>query len=165
MRLYGELFKKITADSDSGSTEAEELFAPARCLLVFGGNGGNNRNNKNNQNNKNGNDGGYFEGVKGVREYTPERIVLDFKKRALEIEGMRLTVAKYCDGDLELKGTITSLRIIGADQSSVSLPKKSPTDLPTDFPAKSRTEPSTESPEPPESPQKPRKEGGGERGV
>lgn len=119
MRLYGELLKKITAETDSGTSSAEELFMPARCLLVFGNNG-NSADNKNNG----GNDGGYFEGVKGVREYTSERLVLDFKKRAIEIEGRRLIVAKYCDGDLELKGSITSLRIIETDRSSEARPKK-----------------------------------------
>ncbi|MBQ8885510.1 MAG: YabP/YqfC family sporulation protein [Clostridia bacterium] len=90
MRLYGEILKKIRSEGSAGG-EAAELFAGARCVLVF-------------------ESGGYFEGVKTVREYTPTRVVLDLKKYALELEGECFTIEKYCDGDLELKGEICSLR-------------------------------------------------------
>ncbi len=57
------------------------------------------------------NGGGYFEGVKAVGEFSPERVVLHFPKAAVSIEGQELTIQKYCDGDLQLSGRILTLRV------------------------------------------------------
>ncbi len=62
--------------------------------------------------------GGYFEGVKAVGEFSPERIVLCFSKGEVELLGEGFTVQKYCDGDLRLLGKITQWRTLGGDLSS-----------------------------------------------
>ena len=73
----------------------DTLASLSRCVLIVGG-------------------GGYFEGVKTVGDFTPERIVLYFPKEMVEIEGENLSIGKYCDGDLRLLGTIRSWRICGS---------------------------------------------------
>ena len=70
----------------------DTLASLARCTLIVGG-------------------GGYFEGVKTVGDFTPERIVLYFPKESIEIEGENLSIGKYCDGDLRLLGKIRSWRL------------------------------------------------------
>ncbi len=65
----------------------------SRCTLVLGGEA-------------------YLEGVKTVGDFTPEKIVLFFKKYALEIEGQELFIRKYVDGDLLLSGKVLSLRVL-----------------------------------------------------
>ncbi len=55
--------------------------------------------------------GGYFQGVKGVGDFSPERIVLCFARCEVEVEGERLSIDKYCDGDLRLSGEIFALRM------------------------------------------------------
>ena len=67
--------------------------ALARCLLIPSG-------------------GAYFEGVKTVGDFSPERIVLYFPHDTAEIEGGNLTIKKYCDGDLELSGSVFSVRFL-----------------------------------------------------
>ncbi len=71
----------------------EEGKGLARCILSLSG-------------------GGYFEGVKAVGEFAPDKILLCFPHRSVEIEGENLTVKKYCDGDLQLSGKITLCRVI-----------------------------------------------------
>ena len=60
--------------------------------------------------------GGYFEGVKSVGDFSPERIVICFPRESVEVEGNSLTIKKYCDGDLQLSGKITSLRVLCGDK-------------------------------------------------
>lgn len=64
----------------------------SRCTIVPGG-------------------GGYFEGVKAVGDFSPERIVICFPKTTVAAEGEELSIKKYCDGDLQLSGRILSLRV------------------------------------------------------
>ena len=59
------------------------------------------------------NGGGYFEDVKAVGEFSPERIVLCFPRDNVEIEGENLSIGKYCDGDLQLSGKIVAFRVEG----------------------------------------------------
>ena len=70
----------------------DTLASLARCMLIVGG-------------------GGYFEGVKTVGDFTPERIVVYFPKETVIIEGENLSIGKYYDGDLRLHGKIRSWRI------------------------------------------------------
>ncbi len=70
----------------------DTLASLARCVVIVGG-------------------GGYFEGVKTVGDFTPERIVVYFPKETVIIEGENLSIGKYCDGDLRLLGKICSWRI------------------------------------------------------
>ena len=58
------------------------------------------------------NGGGYFEGVKTVGDFSPERIVLFFSRGIIEVEGVELSIAKYCDGDLQIGGKITLVRLV-----------------------------------------------------
>ncbi len=69
----------------------EEGFS--RCTLLLGG-------------------AAYLEGVKTVGDFSPEKIVVFFKKYALEIEGQDLFIRKYVDGDLLLNGKVLSLRVL-----------------------------------------------------
>jgi hypothetical protein len=55
--------------------------------------------------------GGYFRSVKGVCEYTSEKIVLMLHKNKITIEGENLTLAKYFEQDLFIKGNITGVKI------------------------------------------------------
>ena len=59
------------------------------------------------------NGGGYFEGVKAVETFSPEQIVLCLTRGRVEINGARLLIKKYLDGDMEISGEISSLRTIG----------------------------------------------------
>ena len=70
----------------------DTLASLSRCMLIVGG-------------------GGYFEGVKTVGDFTPERIVLYFSKETVVIEGEHLAIGKYYDGDLHLLGKINSWRL------------------------------------------------------
>lgn len=79
------LYDEIFKNADGG--------ALARCVIVPCG-------------------GGYFEGVKAVGDFSPERIVLCFPKQDVEVEGTALTIKKYCDGDLQLAGNIHALRVV-----------------------------------------------------
>ncbi len=58
------------------------------------------------------NGGGYFQGVKGVGDFSPERIVLYFPRACVEVEGRSLSIKKYYDGDLQLLGKIHLLRLV-----------------------------------------------------
>ena len=68
-----------------------EGFPFARCTIVPGG-------------------GGYFEGVKAVGDFSPERVVICFPRCTVSVEGQGLSIKKYYDGDLQLSGQIFSLR-------------------------------------------------------
>ncbi len=59
--------------------------------------------------------GGYFEGVKALGDFSSQRVVVCFPKHSVEVEGSELTIAKYYDGDLQLSGKITSLKILGEE--------------------------------------------------
>ena len=64
------------------------------------------------------NGGGYFEGVKGVEDFSPERIVLRFSQGQAAIEGSALFIKKYCDGDLEVLGKITACYLLSGDENT-----------------------------------------------
>ena len=87
MRLYDEIFKNVNVS---------ELFEGARCDFFPLG-------------------GGYFQGVKSIGEFSPNRIVLVFKRANVEVLGENLTVAKYFEGDLRLTGKI---RLVGVVEGS-----------------------------------------------
>lgn len=55
--------------------------------------------------------GGYFRSVKGVAEYTPEKVVLALKKNTITVSGANLTLAKYFEEDLLIKGDISEVKI------------------------------------------------------
>ncbi|MBQ7923962.1 MAG: YabP/YqfC family sporulation protein [Clostridia bacterium] len=61
--------------------------------------------------------GGYFEGVKTVGDFSPEKIVVHFPRFGVEICGEKLAIKKYCDGDLELSGKIYETRLLGDKES------------------------------------------------
>lgn len=84
------LYDEIFKDPNDG--------ACSRCIVVPGG-------------------GGYFEGVRSVGDFSAEKIVIYFPRQAVEIEGTELTIKKYYDGDLQIGGRVTSVRVVlpGAD--------------------------------------------------
>ena len=55
--------------------------------------------------------GGFFEGVKGVEDFSPSRIEICFSKSKIEVIGENLVIEKYVDGDLQIAGKITSLSV------------------------------------------------------
>ncbi len=56
--------------------------------------------------------GGYFQGVKSVGDFSPERIILYFPKAEVEVTGEGLAIKKYYDGDLHLSGKIDGVRLL-----------------------------------------------------
>lgn len=58
------------------------------------------------------NGGGYFEGVKAVEDFTSDAIVLCFARERVAVRGESLSIKKYCDGDMELGGKISSLEVL-----------------------------------------------------
>ena len=84
MRLYQEIL---------GGMDNNELFAGARCTFFPCGNG-------------------YFQGVKNIGDFSPERIVVVFKRVDVEILGEGLAVGKYCEGDLKVLGKIREVRVM-----------------------------------------------------
>ncbi len=84
------LYDEIFKNADGG--------ALARCVVVPNG-------------------GGYFQGVKAVGDFSPERIVLYFPKTGVEITGEGLSIAKYYDGDLRLSGRISALNVLAEGQA------------------------------------------------
>ena len=63
--------------------------------------------------------GGYFEGVKSVADFSDEKVTLCFPREWVEVEGKRLCIKKYCDGDLQISGTITSLKVVLPEQGGI----------------------------------------------
>ncbi len=55
--------------------------------------------------------GGYFRSVKGVAEYTPEKIVLALKKNRITVFGDNLTLGKYFEEDLLIRGNISGVTV------------------------------------------------------
>lgn len=82
------LYDEIFKDPSDG--------ACARCMIVPGG-------------------GGYFEGVKSVGDFSAEKIVLYFPRQAVEVEGKELAIKKYYDGDLQIGGKVTCVRVVSPD--------------------------------------------------
>lgn len=56
--------------------------------------------------------GGYFQNVKRVSEFSPEKIVLRGKKGSVLIEGKNLSIEKYYAGDVAVKGDIGKIERI-----------------------------------------------------
>ncbi len=84
------LYDEIFKNADGG--------ALSRCILVPNG-------------------GGYFEGVKAVEDFSEEKILLCFGKERVEVLGERLSIAKYCDGDLKLSGRIFCMQVLRREQT------------------------------------------------
>ena len=53
--------------------------------------------------------GGYFKSVKRVEDFSSEKITLAVGKRRLIVTGEKLTVEKYFQQDLFIKGNITGV--------------------------------------------------------
>ncbi len=81
MRLFEEIF----GGADDG-------LSGARCVWKIGGEG-------------------YFEGVKGLSEFTPTEIGVYTQKGEVRLFGDGLFVKKYADGDLYIGGKIYSLTV------------------------------------------------------
>ena len=55
--------------------------------------------------------GGYFRSVKGVSEYSPEKIVLSLRKNFITVEGENLSLGKYFEEDIFIKGNIKVITV------------------------------------------------------
>ncbi len=53
--------------------------------------------------------GGYFQNVKKVLSFTPQRIELWTKSGRVSVRGKELTVKKYAEGDLLLGGDVRTV--------------------------------------------------------
>lgn len=62
--------------------------------------------------------GGYFEGVKSVGEFSPQKIVVCFPKKSVAAEGENLIIKKYCDGDLQIAGEISALYVLPKSENT-----------------------------------------------
>ena len=82
MRLYDEIFSR-----------SDGVFPSARCLLAVGGEG-------------------YFQGVKSLGDFSPDRVEIYFGNKAIAVVGEALCVKKYCDGDLVLGGKIKGFSLL-----------------------------------------------------
>ena len=70
------------------------------------------------------NGGGYFEGVKCVEDFSPERLTLRFFDCQAAVEGRGLSIKKYGDGDLEISGKITAFYLLEQDSFFAQNKKK-----------------------------------------
>ncbi len=59
--------------------------------------------------------GGYFEGVKGVEEFSPERLVLRFPRQRVELTGKGLSIQKYYGDDLQIDGRICKVEVLSPE--------------------------------------------------
>lgn len=55
--------------------------------------------------------GGYFKSVRGIAEYTPQRVELALKNYAVAVEGDDLEIAGYFEQDIFIKGGITNITV------------------------------------------------------
>ncbi len=56
--------------------------------------------------------GGYFQGVKAVGDFSPNLLVLHYPRAKLQVQGEGLCIRKYCEGDLEIAGSIYAVELI-----------------------------------------------------
>ena len=83
MRLYEEI---IQSEGFTAFAGARVLFLPLRAV--------------------------YCEGVKGLGDFSCERVEVCFSSCAVEIEGEELSIAKLLDGALWIPGTVVSVRAL-----------------------------------------------------
>ncbi len=55
--------------------------------------------------------GAYFKSVKGVGEYTSEKIVVIVGKNAISVAGEQLCIAQFGGGDLFVRGKVLSVTL------------------------------------------------------
>lgn len=55
--------------------------------------------------------GGYFQSVKKVEVYMPQKIVLSVAKKRVTVTGENLVIDKYFQQDLFIKGNITGVSV------------------------------------------------------
>lgn len=53
--------------------------------------------------------GGYFQNVKSLASFSPQEIRLRLRRGMLCVTGEGLTVAKYCESDVFIRGKISSV--------------------------------------------------------
>ncbi len=59
--------------------------------------------------------GGYFRSVKSVCDYSPDSVVISLKNSTVRVEGEKLEIGNYFEGDLFLKGDIKAVKIEKSD--------------------------------------------------
>ncbi len=59
--------------------------------------------------------GGYFRSVKSVLDYSPDAVVISLKNSTVRVEGEKLEIGNYFEGDLFLKGDIKAVKIEKSD--------------------------------------------------
>ena len=84
MRLYDEIIKSEAFLAFAG---ARVLFLPMRAA--------------------------YFEGVKALGDFSPERVEICFHACIVAVEGEELSIGKYADGDVSILGKVRSLAVQG----------------------------------------------------
>ncbi len=53
--------------------------------------------------------GGYFQNIKSLVSFSPQQIVFALRRGALLVSGEGLSVAKYCENDVIIRGNILSV--------------------------------------------------------
>lgn len=56
-----------------------------------------------------GDNAAYFESVKGIVGFSPQKITLSLKKGGINLTGENLYIKKFCAGDVVICGKITSM--------------------------------------------------------
>ena len=56
--------------------------------------------------------GGYFEAVKSLEDFSSQEVLIVFHNCRVLVEGINLSIKKYCDGDLQLSGRIFSCEVV-----------------------------------------------------
>jgi hypothetical protein len=62
--------------------------------------------------------GGYIQGVKNIRSFGENEIVLILKKQLVKVTGKNLLIAKYCDGDMQISGRIFGVEVVMNDKGT-----------------------------------------------
>jgi hypothetical protein len=60
--------------------------------------------------------GGYFQGVKSVGDFSPTLLMLHYPRAQLRVQGEKLCIRKYCEGDLEISGNIYAVELVLPEQ-------------------------------------------------
>lgn len=55
--------------------------------------------------------GGYFRDVKGVAEFSPQKIVLNVGRLLITVIGSRLSVGSFSGGDMFISGSISGVTV------------------------------------------------------
>ncbi len=59
--------------------------------------------------------GGYFQNIRSLGAFSPQEVVLCLRRGTLRVAGENLCVAKYCESDVFIRGSIFSVAREGSE--------------------------------------------------